>query len=323
MDKRMIGVQLADLTKEREERLRRAVSDKGFEMKVLQKGSGYDPMELSDCEILFGNFPPSELKLAKELRWHATASAGIDQYVDESIYDHEGILLTNSSGAYGVAIAEHMLTVALMLLRRMRGYEEGQRRKEWKYLGKIGSIYGSTVTAVGIGDIGSNFAKRCQALGARAIGVKRSPSEKPDYLDELYLTGDMDRAVKDADIVALSLPGTDETKHVFGRKEFAAMKEGAIFINVGRGRTIDQDALIEALQSGKLGGAALDVTEPEPLPSDCPLWEMENVIITPHISGNDSLDHTTEMIIDMFIEDLERYRKGEELKNTASRKRGY
>ena len=101
MDKRMIGVQLADLTKEREERLRKAVSDKGFEMKVLQKGSGYDPMELSDCEILFGNFPPSELKLAKELRWHATASAGIDQYVDESIYDHEGILLTNSSGVDG------------------------------------------------------------------------------------------------------------------------------------------------------------------------------------------------------------------------------
>lgn len=320
---RIIGVQVASLTDEREKRLRKAAEELGFSIKLLPKGSGYEPSELSDCEILFGGFSASELKHAAYLKWFATSNAGINNYVSDDIYPHEGVILTNSSGAYGVAISEHLLVTALMLLRRMPEYAEQQREKRWNYLGKVRSIYGSIVTVVGTGDIGGNFARRCKALGAHVRGVKRSMSKKQDYIDELYLRDGLIAAIRDADVVALCLPGTSETDHIIGETELQAMKPGAILLNVGRGSAIDQEALIKALESGHLGGAALDVTETEPLPAADPLWDMPNLIITPHVSGNDSLSHTTDMIIDMFIEDLKLYAEGRPMLRVMDRKKGY
>lgn len=322
MEKRILAAQVADLTPAREERLRQAATDCGFTLKVLTKGQ-YDRADLQDCEVLFGNFPPADLKYIPNLKWVATASAGVDAYVADDIYPHPGVILTNSSGAYGIAIAEHLLTVTLMLLRRMREYEEGQRQKRWKYLGKIRSVFGSTVTIVGIGNIGGNFAKRCKAMGATVRGVKRTPGEKPEYIDELYLTEELDQAIQGADVVALCLPGTNQTQHIITEKQLNAMKPGAILLNVGRGTAIDQQALCQALESGHLGGAGLDVTDPEPLPPESPLWTMGNVVLTPHISGNDSLDYTTETILDLFIENLSHYVKGEPMHNVIDRKIGY
>lgn len=320
---RIIGVQVASLTEEREKRLRSAAEELGFSIKLLPKGSGYEPQELSDCEILFGGFPASELRHATSLKWFATSNAGINNYVSDDIYPHEGVILTNSSGAYGVAISEHLLVTALMLLRRMPEYAEQQREKKWNYLGKVRSIYGSVVTVVGTGDIGGNFARRCKALGAYVRGVKRSRTEKPDYIDELYLRDELIAAIRDADVVALCLPGTAETEHIIGERELGSMKPGAILLNVGRGSAIDQQALMKALESGRLGGAALDVTETEPLPASDPLWDMPNLIITPHVSGNDSLSHTTDMIVDMFIEDLKLYVEGRPMLRVMDRKKGY
>lgn len=234
MEKRILAAQVADLTPAREERLRQAATDCGFTLKVLTKGQ-YDRADLQDCEVLFGNFPPADLKYIPNLKWVATASAGVDAYVADDIYPHPGVILTNSSGAYGIAIAEHLLTVTLMLLRRMREYEEGQRQKRWKYLGKIRSVFGSTVTIVGIGNIGGNFAKRCKAMGATVRGVKRTPGEKPEYIDELYLTEELDQAIQGADVVALCLPGTNQTQHIITEKQLNAMKPGAILLNIGRG----------------------------------------------------------------------------------------
>ena len=322
MEKRILAAQVADLTPAREERLRQAATDCGFTLKVLTKGQ-YDRDDLQDCEVLFGNFPPADLKYIPNLKWVATASAGVDAYVADDIYPHPGVILTNSSGAYGIAIAEHLLTVTLMLLRRMREYEEGQRQKRWKYLGKIRSVFGSTVTIVGIGNIGGNFAKRCKAMGATVRGVKRTPGEKPEYIDELYLTEELDQAIQGADVVALCLPGTNQTQHIITEKQLNAMKPGAILLNIGRGTAIDQQALCQALESWHLGGAGLDVTDPEPLPPESPLWTMGNVVLTPHISGNDSLDYTTETILDLFIENLSHYVKGEPMHNVIDRKIGY
>lgn len=322
MEKRILAAQVADLTPAREERLRQAATDCGFTLKVLTKGQ-YDRADLQDCEVLFGNFPPADLKYIPNLKWVATASAGVDAYVADDIYPHPGVILTNSSGAYGIAIAEHLLTVTLMLLRRMREYEEGQRQKRWKYLGKIRSVFGSTVTIVGIGNIGGNFAKRCKAMGATVRGVKRTPGEKPEYIDELYLTEELDQAIQGADVVALCLPGTNQTQHIITEKQLNAMKPGAILLNIGRGTAIDQQALCQALESGHLGGAGLDVTDPEPLPPESPLWTMGNVVLTPHISGNDSLDYTTETILDLFIENLSHYVKGEPMHNVIDRQIGY
>lgn len=323
MSHRLIAVQLADLTSEREQRIRETASSLGFEIKVLKKGNGYEASELSDCEILFGSFSPKELPLAGSMRWFAAASAGVNTYVADELYCHPDVILTNSSGAYGVAIAEHMLTVILMLMRRMREYEAQQREKKWNYLGKIRSIYGSTIAVVGIGDIGGTFAKRCKALGAKVIGVKRTMTERPEYIDELYTTDRLCEAISKADVVALCLPGTSETQHIISDKQLEAMKTGAILVNVGRGSAVDENALLRALDSGKLYGAALDVTETEPLPESDPLWSYDNVIITPHISGNDSLDHNTDTIIDMFLANLHAYAKGETMHNVIDRKRGY
>lgn len=322
MNTHTIAIWLADLTSEREDRIRKTAEDLGFKIKVLEKG-GYAASELEDCEILFGSFAPKELPLARSMKWFAAASAGVNTYVSDELYHTPDVILTNSSGAYGVAIAEHMLTVILMLMRRVREYEAQQREKKWNYLGKIRSIYGSTVAVVGVGDIGGTFARHCKELGAKVIGVKRSRTEKPSYIDELYLTDELCEAIKEADVVALCLPGTKETEHIFSDKQFEAMKDGAILVNVGRGSAVDEAALLKALDSGKLYGAALDVTEVEPLPKEDPLWTYDNVILTPHISGNDSLDHNTDTIIDMFLDNLSRYKAGKPMHHVIDRKRGY
>ena len=176
---------------------------------------------------------------------------------------------------------------------------------------------------VGIGNIGGSFAKRCKAMGATVRGVKRTPSEKPDYVDELYLTKDLDRAIEGADVVALCLPGTHETQQIMTAQRLGQMKKDALLLNIGRGTALDQDALIQVLQKGLLGGAALDVASPEPLPPENPLWDMGNVILTPHVSGNDSLDYTTDTILSQFLENLPLFAAGQPMHHVIDRKIGY
>lgn len=322
MEKRLVTACMADLTSAREQKLRQAAQENGFELKVVKKGE-YTAQDLAGSEILFGNYPPAMLKEVSSLKWAATASAGVDSYCSDDIYPNPDVILTNSSGAYGVAIAEHLMTCTLMLMRRMREYEEGQRQKRWKYLGKIRSVYGSVVTVVGIGNIGGNFAKRCKAMGATVRGVKRTPGDKPDYIDELYLTQDLDRAIEGADVVALCLPGTQETQMIMTAERLGKMKQGSYLLNIGRGTALDQQALYRLLQEERLAGAALDVAAPEPLPPENPLWDLDNIIITPHISGNDSLDYTTDTILNQFIANLARYRAGQPMDHVINRKIGY
>lgn len=322
MEKIIVGACVADLTAQREERLRQGVEKQGYTLKIFEKGK-FGPEDVADCQVFFGNIPPAMIKSLPNLRWLATASAGVDNYVADELYPNPDVILTNSSGAYGVAIAEHLITCTLMLMRRMREYEEGQRQHRWKYLGKIRSLYGSTVTVVGIGNIGGNFAKRCKAMGATVRGVKRTPSEKPDYVDELYLTKDLDQAIQGADVVALCLPGTHETQQIMTAQRLSKMKKDALLLNIGRGTALDQDALIQMLQKGLLGGAALDVASPEPLPPENPLWDMGNVILTPHVSGNDSLDYTTDTILSQFLENLPLFAAGQPMHHVIDRKIGY
>lgn len=322
MSQKRIAAVLADMTPAREEKLRSRTAELGYELLVMPKGN-YDVKKLPGCEILFGSYAPKDLHYATDMKWLHTASAGVDVFTDDSLYPNPDVVLTNSSGAYGVAISEHLLTVTLMLLRRMPEYMRGQQRKEWIYLGKIRSVYNSVVTVIGIGDIGGNFAKRCKAIGATVRGVKRTPANKPDYIDELYLSEDLDRAIEGADVVALCLPGTDNTKKIMTAQRLAKMKNGAVLLNIGRGTAVDQQALYEELKSGRLGGAALDVADPEPLPPEHPLWDLENLILTPHVSGNDSLDHTTDTIIDLFLENLRLYSEGKPMHHVIDRKVGY
>ena len=177
-----------------------------------------------------------------------------------------------------------------------------------------------------MGDIGSNFARRAHMLGAEVVGVRRTvhpDTPCPDYCLRVVAQSQLDEELPEADLIALSLPGTPETNKLFNAERFARCKDGAILINVGRGTTVDSDALVEALRSGKIFGAGLDVTDPEPLPADHPLWGEPGAIITPHNSGKFSLSKTLDNIVDIFIHNLKRYAEGLPLDNQVNRTTRY
>jgi phosphoglycerate dehydrogenase-like enzyme len=190
-------------------------------------------------------------------------------------------------------------------------------------MGSVKSIENSVILTVGLGDIGSEFAKRVKSLGAYTIGIRRKDSSKPAYIDEIYLQEELDNILPRADVVALSLPRTKDTYKLFSAERLAKMKKGAVILNVGRGNAIDSDALCDALESGHLMGAGLDVTDPEPLPPDHRLWSIKSAVITPHISGFYHLQETYNRIINIAAYNLKRFSSGEELKNIVDFETGY
>ena len=297
--------------------------------KIAATAPGYDLLDLStnptdeqlaECEILFGNVKADIISKMPNLKWVHSQTAGVEIYLDPPL--PSDIMLTNSSGAYGITIAEHMLLFTLMLLRNSGVSFSQQCEHVWKsYTSR--NLYNLKVTVVGLGDIGGRYAMLCHTMGAAVNGVVRSPrSNKPQYVDNLFTSGQLDEAIRDADIVALALPGTGETAGILSRERLEGMKKGALIINVGRGSAIDQDALIELLQSRHIGGAALDVTSPEPLPPTSPLWDMPNVIITPHVS-NGGHDNITKFVIDVFVRNLTDYLNGRPFGRTVDRSAGY
>ena len=318
---RKITAAVAFDTPERRVRIDASAQKLGFEVRWVENGK-VTAEDVQDCEIFFGMLPPELLRQAKSLKWLQCSFAGVDRYADQAQYA-ENIAITNASGAYGITISEHMVVTLLMLMRRMPEYHEMQKKREWYCVGQIKSVMNSVITVVGVGDIGSNFAKRVLPMGAFVRGVRRTEGPKPDFVDEIYTVDRLDEAITGADVVALCLPGTGETRRLFDRERMLKMKPGAILMNVGRGNAVDLFALDELLRSGHLGGAAIDVTEPEPLPPEHPLWTAPHALITPHISGNTSLPLTCDIIVDIFLDNLERYSKGQALQHLVNLKMGY
>lgn len=277
---------------------------------------------LRDTEILMGYFPHRMLRHAQSLRWLALPSAGADKYVGDH-YPHNDFVLTNSSGAFGAAIAEQLVMGALMLLRDMPGYEKQQREKLWQRRGQLRFLSESTVLIVGTGNLGSTFAGYIAPMGAEVIGVSRSGKSVHPAFSQVYPVSELSGVLPRADVVALCLPATGETVGLFDREMLLRMKKGSILLNVGRGKTVVTEDLIHALSTGHLAGAMLDVVEPEPLPPESPLWEMENVILTPHISGSDLDRGNTGKIFSIFYENLSRYLEGKPLTNIVDRTKGY
>lgn len=280
--------------------------------------------DVRDAQIIIGNVPPEMIGGSPKLEWIQLNSAGADAYCKPGVLA-EGTLLTNATGAYGLAISEYMVGVALMLQNKLYIYHKNQLNHYWHDEGDVTSIFGSTTLAVGLGDIGGEFASRMKALGSYTIGVRRTEGVKPDYLDELYTAERLDELLPRADFVALTLPNTPQTHHIMNEARLRAMKPGAILINVGRGSAVDPDALLKVLESGHLGGCALDVTEPEPLPADHPLWDAPRLVITPHIAGKFHLQETFERIVRIAGENLENYLAGRtnEMRNLVDFATGY
>ena len=278
---------------------------------------------VQDCEILYAHSPELLRAAPATLKWYCCSFAGVDPYCkDPSIFANPDCVLTNSN-VYGVTIAEHVVMVTLMLLRRMPEYEEIVRNRSWSNQLPIRSIRDNEFTILGTGNIGVNVAERMRGMGAaKIIGLSRSGRPHPAF-DEVHPIADLDKVLPETKILVMALPGTADTIHILNRARIALLPKDAYVINVGRGSAIDQEPLMEALNGGRIAGAALDVMDPEPLPKDHLLWTTKNLILTPHVSGNMTLGYTCDTNVEMFCEDLRNYAAGRPLNGFVDRVKGY
>lgn len=277
---------------------------------------------LSGIQAVIGNVPPALLKGNVGLEWVQLNSAGTDGYLAEGVLPAKTVL-TNATGAYGVGIAEHMTGQLLMMMKKFPVYLENQKHHLWKDAGMVRSIFGSRILIVGMGDIGMEFAVRMKAFGAYVAGLRRTVREKPPCVDEIDTIDHLEEQLNLADVVAICLPGTKETYHMFSDRQFKLMKEGAYFINIGRGNIVDTEALKDALMRGRLSGASVDVCETEPLLQEEELWSCPNILITPHISGGFHLQYTVDRIVEISLKNLAAYVGGQEYVSVVDRATGY
>lgn len=272
---------------------------------------------VAGAEIIFGNLPRTLLPNAASLRWLSLKTAGADLYTQPGVLPPD-VLLTNSVGAYGLTVSEHMLATLFAALRKLPRYFELQQQHCWQSAGEVRSIEGSTILVLGLGDIGGSFARKVKALGAYTIGVRRSLSDCPEWLDELHTIEELDELLPRADVVAAVLPANAQSRNLFTGERFARMRKNALIMNVGRGAVINTSALTEALANGIIGGACIDTVDPEPLPPEHPLWSMDNVILTPHVAGSYFLPETLNRVVNIMCENLQHYFAGEPLRNLVS-----
>jgi phosphoglycerate dehydrogenase-like enzyme len=267
---------------------------------------------------------PEFLSRAKNLVWVQSMSAGVERYLAlDEVRKNDKIVLTNGRGVHGPAIADHTLAMLLSLTRHLGDYSQQIDERDPGKEGGHGpvALEGRTMLVVGVGGIGSEIAKRAHGFGMRVIGTRRSAAPLPQYFEKVGLSGDLLSLLPEADVVAIAVPLTPETENLFDAKAFAAMKPGSYLLNIGRGKVVDTGALLSAVSSGKLAGAGLDVTEPEPLPADHPLRKLPNVIITPHVAAVAELTDTRRNVL--LKENLRRFGAGEPLLNVVDKQAGY
>ncbi|WP_308635123.1 D-2-hydroxyacid dehydrogenase [Paenibacillus silvisoli] len=245
----------------------------------------------------------ASLRPGTPLRWVQAWGAGVEQMPFAAFAEH-GVRLTNASGVHANGISETVLGMMLSFTRKLHLTMRNQVEKKWDWLGGLGEIHGKVLGIVGVGAIGEELARLAQAFRMRVLGVRNSGKPSP-YVDQMYGADGLDTLLAESDYVVVTLPITKETHHLFDRTKFALMKPSAFFVNIGRGATTVTDDMVEALRTGVIAGAGLDVFEQEPLPSTHPLWELENVILTPHNSGNSI--YYTDRAVDILVHNLGAY----------------
>lgn len=276
------------------------------------------------ADAVLGFCSKGVLDAAAEAVWIQVFSAGVERCVAHDRVGNGDVVLTNMQKMSSPVIAEHVVAMMLSLSRALPTFAKNMDSGRWlrnqEYTGQMQSYGGKTVLIAGLGGIGTEVARRAAALDMRVVGTRRSSREGPEFVDYVGLSGELHELAADADFIVNALPLTDETTALFDAKFFAAAKQGAFFINVGRGKTVDTADLVAALRSGQLAGAGLDVTDPEPLPSRHPLWQMDNVIITPHVAsrGGNRIRHNL-----LTAENLRRFLAGEALFNVVDPVAGY
>lgn len=279
---------------------------------------------LPDVEILAGGAPSEMIVQAPSLRWYQQWSAGSDWLLKYPQARSMPFLLTTASGVHAIPISEHIFAFLLSLGRHFHHAARLQAKKAWREgyaASDMFELEGKTMLILGVGAIGARTAQLAEAFGMRVIGVRNNASKSVPHVARMVSVDALDAVLPEADVVVSTVPLTEDTRHMLGRAQFERMKETAFFINIGRGKTVDEAALIQALTSGQIAAAGLDVFEDEPLAKESPLWEMDNVIITPHVSG--MTPQYNARALDIFLENLRRFQQGETLKNLVDKERAY
>lgn len=270
--------------------------------------------EVDAADVIVGNLAADRLGTAARLRLIQLSSAGYDNYIAAGTLP-AGAVLCCATGAYGQAVSEHLFASVLAVMKKLPGYRDLQRSRRWGDLGEVRSPAGANVLVLGAGDIGTYIATLFTAVGSHVTGVRRNAVAEAAPFERMATMDELAELLPEADVVASVLPSTPQTRGLADAGFFARMKEGAIFANAGRGDLVNQSALLSALQSGHLAGAALDVCTPEPLPGDDALWTAPNLLLTPHISGFYHLPVTLDNIVSIAAGNIRALLSGDELRN--------
>lgn len=278
---------------------------------------------LDDIEITACIFPHDLITHARHLRWYQLWSAGADwllRYPEVAAHD---VMITTTSGIHVIQMCEHLFALVFGLARGLQHAIRRQSQHHWKGARQtpVFELAGKTLLLIGVGVIGERAAAIAQTLGMRVLGIRRNPAVSVPCVDAMYGPQDLLTVLPQADIVVSIAPLTQETRHMIGERELRAMRSTAYFFNIGRGATVDEPALIRALQEGWIAGAGLDVFETEPLPESSPLWAMDNVILTDHYGGVSP--HYDDRAMAVFVENLKRYTSGQPLLNLVDKQLGY
>lgn len=297
----------------------------GIEFVPVSPELGQQDVEnASDVDAIVGICDARLVEAATRLVWIQIPWAGAERCLALPRVASGDVVLTNMQKMSAPVIGEHAVAMALALARGLpvfaKAMQSGERMELYAAPRTMVPLSGKTLLVVGLGGIGTEAARRAAALGMRVIGTRNSSREGPDFVDYVGLSDELIDLAGQSDVIVNALPLTDRTRGLLDKEFFDATKKGALFVNVGRGATVDTDALVAALASGQIGGAGLDVTEPEPLPVDHPLWQFENVLVTPHVAGYGG---ERERHLTLLRENLRRYSIGEPLLNVVDPARGY
>ena len=302
---------------------RRVMEMAGCRFTFVRPGEDYTPC-LAGAHVIIGEPKNEELPLCKELELLQSPCSGVNYYVNGGAFP-EKVLLCSATGCYGNLIAEHMLAMTLALCRRLPEYRELQARHRWQRLYYDKPLEGSTVLILGAGDIGSTLAAFLRPMVGRIIGLRRTVREVPPCFDEMITPDRLDDRLGEADFILCALPHTPETTGLLNRERLSRMKKDAVLVNGGRGSLLDQEALVELLHQGHFWGVGLEVTNPEPLPEDHPLWDAPRCLLTPHAAGNTFAPDSPLVgkIWDFMGGNLARYLQGQPLKSQIDFSTGY
>ena len=276
---------------------------------------------IEEADVIIGRYNAEQLSWAKKCRLYQHGNAGSDNLKAE--WFREGMVACNATGTFGTGISEYMIGSIILMMRNFSIYQNQQKDHLWLRHPSKNTIAGSKILVVGFGDIGSEFAHKVHYMGATVTAIRRHPEDKPDYVEKMGSLADLDTMIQDADVVALALPKSDATTNVISEKQLKLMKKTAYLVNVGRGTAVNIDDLAVALKNHEIAGATLDVFPTEPLDPSHSLWDLDNMVITPHASGNLDLEVTKNHFVDLAMHNIRAVETDQNYRNVVDFKTGY